>query len=135
MKTIAVEKGAVIRRDRHDITNHYIVEESQGVDALRVGPHRKGGRMKFRKKPVVVEAYQWTGTSLLDLKNFREAHNLPHWPIASRNGMTGICIPTLEGDHIARKGDWIIKGVAGEYYPCKPDIFEATYDPLEATDD
>jgi len=38
-------------------------------------------------------------------------------------------IPTLEGGHVASPGDWIIKGIAGEFYPCKPEIFEATYDP------
>jgi hypothetical protein len=43
-----------------------------------------------------------------------------------------LTIPTLEGSHIARHGDWIIKGVAGEFYPCKPEIFAATYDQVEA---
>lgn len=43
--------------------------------------------------------------------------------------MANMNIPTLEGDHIANIGDWIIKGVKGEFYPCKPDIFAATYDP------
>ena len=44
-------------------------------------------------------------------------------------GQSGLVIPTLEGDHLAEPGDWIIKGVKGEFYPCKPDIFAATYDP------
>lgn len=44
-----------------------------------------------------------------------------------------LVIPTLEGPHIASPGDWIIQGVQGEFYPCKPDIFEATYEPVEAS--
>ncbi len=59
---------------------------------------------KYRKKPLVIEAYQ-TETELL--------------------------IPTLEGNHIASAGDFIIRGVDGECYPCKPDIFIETYDPAD----
>jgi len=59
---------------------------------------------KFRKRPVVISAYQTDKREI---------------------------IPTLEGDMIAEPGDWIITGVKGERYPCKPDIFEATYEPAE----
>ena len=53
----------------------------------------------------------------------------PEVPFATWiNGI--LTIPTLEGDHIANVGDWIIQGVQGEFYPCKPDIFDATYEPV-----
>lgn len=79
--------------------------------------------MKFRKKPVVIEAVQWTGENLFELIEW---------------GLTGsymgvpkeLIISTLEGPHLARVGDWIIRGVNGEFYPCKPDIFEKTYEPV-----
>lgn len=84
--------------------------------------------MKFRKKPVVIEAWQswkdaWTRTFAW-----------PTWIIEAINNGTiydkdgEIYIKTLEGDHHVSDGDWIIQGVKGELYPCKPDIFEATYE-------
>ena len=81
--------------------------------------------MKFRKKPVVIEAVQWTGDNLSELckfvpKQFR--HNKIYQPMG---------IVTLEGVMTVVEGDWIIKGLKGEFYPCKPDIFEMTYEPVE----
>ena len=92
--------------------------------------------MKFRKKPVVVEAVKWTGENLFEIIAFiSEKPKLDHnvssdmWDsyrdIVKRDGLI---IRTLEGQHVASIGDWIIKGVQGEFYPCKPDIFEATYE-------
>ena len=76
----------------------------------------------YRKKPVVIEAVQFDGT----LQSL-EAMNLPS---VSQELTSDTCqIETLEGVMTARKGDWIIKGVHGEFYPCKPDIFAATYEP------
>lgn len=81
--------------------------------------------MKFRKKPVVIEAVQF--------RNGKIPHELDDAIIA---GLIRFCedgtllIDTLEGVMIGRSGDWIIKGVNGEYYPCKPDIFEKTYEPV-----
>lgn len=76
------------------------------------------------KKPIVIEAVQWTG------KNFEEV--LLFCPVLLDLGSTDtewpLIIPTLEGDHTARIGDFIIKGIQGEFYPCKPDIFKATYE-------
>ena len=86
--------------------------------------------MKFRKKPVVIEAWQWLGLNPGDARDFQEKNGLPRWYLGVRNGKTGMIIPTLEGDHLAQRGDWIIKGVAGEFYPCKPDIFKETYEPV-----
>ena len=80
---------------------------------------------KFRKKPVVIEAVQFTGN---------DAECLAFCPIARDpvDDRANLVIPTLEGDMLVSMGDWIIKGVKGEFYPCKPDIFDATYDPVEA---
>lgn len=78
---------------------------------------------KFRKKPVVIEALQYDGFNVQAIKEFTGGEAQYH-----RGKLT---IPTLEGDHIADEWDWIIKGVAGEFYPCKPEIFKATYDQVE----
>ena len=85
---------------------------------------------KYRKKPVVIEAQQFL--------NDAESYSVLHWvnegqmalgkPLAKWvNGV--MIIPTLEGDHTASPGDFIIRGVQGEHYPCKPNIFAATYEP------
>ena len=81
--------------------------------------------MKFRKKPVEVEAVQWTGQNTSQMKHFMMPSELQldHW-----NGNGRIRIRTLEGVMWASPNDWIIRGVKGELYPCKPDIFEATYE-------
>lgn len=83
---------------------------------------------KYRKKPVEIETWQWNGDSIEHTRTFCKINSLPNFNVGERNGMTGLVIPTLEGDHIAIKGDFIIKGVKDEYYPCKPDIFYKTYD-------
>ena len=86
--------------------------------------------MKFRKKPIVIEAMQLKEETLALFFAFvGELKNYPECRIAGTNPATGkITIKTLEGDMIAEENDWIIKGVNGEFYPCKPDIFEKTYD-------
>ena len=81
--------------------------------------------MKFRKKPVTIEAIQWNGSNVTELYAFTKGVD------DVRYSDDTLIIPTLEGDMVATKGDWIIKGIKGEYYPCKPDIFEATYEPVE----
>ena len=79
---------------------------------------------KFRKKPVVVEAIRWTEENEGEVYRFMgEARTM--------GGRGPLIVPTLEGEMLAYKDDWIIKGVAGEFYPCKPDIFEATYEAVE----
>lgn len=84
--------------------------------------------MKYRKKPVVIEAIQFTQNNFPEIKSF--TNGLAHsFGIRNSRDMAVSCIvPTLEGDHIATEGDYIIKGVKGEFYPCKPDIFEKTYE-------
>jgi len=85
---------------------------------------------QYRKKPVVVEAIQWNGgaVSTILIQRFmgRELEVLGVQNMDIKTG--GLVIPTLEGDMTASIGDYIIKGVKGEFYPCKPDIFEATYE-------
>ncbi|CAG5707444.1 TPA: hypothetical protein ACLYDT_001122 [Streptococcus pneumoniae] len=80
--------------------------------------------MKYRKKPVVVEAVQWNGNNHKEVIDFAENKI---WFDALGN----IWIATLEGDMVAKKGDYIIKGVQGEYYPCKLDIFAEIYEKTE----
>ena len=89
---------------------------------------------RYVKKPIVVEANQFTGNN--EIKDI-EMNWLVDWInaesnkiISSHNG-TSIFINTLEGEMRAECGDWIIKGVNGEFYPCKPDVFEKTYDVVE----
>lgn len=90
----------------------------------------KGGRrdMKFRKKPVVVDAVQWVGSNTVEISQFMDN---PLDNISSPPFTGTLIIKTLEGDMRASKGDWIIKGVNGEFYPCKPDIFNKTYEKVE----
>lgn len=80
--------------------------------------------MKFRKKPVIIEAIQFTG-------NDKECIEFCPTAIDPETDKPCLIIPTMEGDMTCSIGDWIIRGVKGEYYPCKPDIFEKTYEPVE----
>ena len=86
----------------------------------------------FRKKPVEIEAVQWKGDNLLEVVRHTGQHaSAAHFKWEEYEDLVardGLKIFTLEGKMHASIGDWIIKGVAGEFYPCKPDIFEATYD-------
>ena len=82
--------------------------------------------MKYRKKPIIVEAIQYTGQNMLYITDFIGINAKKYY-----TGFDHIIIHTLEGDMRADIGDWIIKGIKGEFYPCKPDIFEATYEKVE----
>ena len=84
---------------------------------------------KYRKKPVIIDACLFDG-------NIRSIDDFPisevrKFKLGSENGQYYLIIPTLEGDMKASKGDYIIKGINGEFYPCKPDVFEKTYDIIE----
>lgn len=87
---------------------------------------------KYRKKPVVIEAIQWTGSNIVDVMAFMHPQEPVHVNSLSPQKFTNaddlVGIQTLEGLMIANKGDFIIRGVKSELYPCKPDIFAATYD-------
>lgn len=83
--------------------------------------------MKFRKKPVVIDAVQYVGdenswNAIVQMGCPTDQHDTDE---------ESFRIPTLEGDMRVSLNDWVIKGVKGEFYPCKPDIFEATYEKAE----
>ena len=82
--------------------------------------------MKYRKKPVVIEAIKWTGENLDELRAFvpeEFRNNKIHQPLG---------LITLEGVLTISEGDYVIRGVKGEFYPCKPDIFEMTHEKVES---
>lgn len=76
---------------------------------------------RFRKRPVVVEAVQW----------FKDGDHDAVGRFDYPGGRVHYMIPTLEGNMEVSRGDWIITGVNGEHSPCKPDIFEKTYEPVD----
>ena len=97
-------------------------------------------KIKYRKKPIVIEALRWYGINQREMfdfltnyektneymTNYDDNFYIDHTKVSG-----GLVIKTLEGEHIANIGDYIIKGVKGEFYPCKPDIFEETYEVVE----
>ena len=92
----------------------------------------------FRKKPVVIEAVQFQNINREEIQQFvgKELKQEIHSDTAYEAGMgapiSSLTIETLEGNMKALPGDWIIKGVNGEFYPCKNDIFEKTYEKVES---
>jgi len=78
---------------------------------------------RYRKKPIIIEARLWDGSLAC-------ADEIVQWSngIVKKGPTNSLLIQTLEGEMRADVGDWIIKGVKGEFYPCKPDIFKATYE-------
>jgi len=82
--------------------------------------------MKYRKKPAIIEAMQNVVGRAETISTWMKSHGVsPMWDGAAFH------IPTLEGQMEAGRGDWIIRGVKGEFYPCNPDIFEATYEKMK----
>ncbi len=77
----------------------------------------------FRKKPIIIEARQYT-------RNGLEAEKVAEWCEGDQNDY-GVTIHTPEGEMLGEYGDWIIKGVRGEFYPCKPGIFKETYEEVQ----
>ncbi|MEL6968619.1 MAG: hypothetical protein AAFZ63_25645 [Bacteroidota bacterium] len=90
----------------------------------------------YRKKPVVIQALEFTGQNHKEVKSFISpgvevkfsVESDTAWQVGEGKPLTSAIIPTLEGDMKASPGDYIIKGLNGEFYPCKPDVFEKTYD-------
>lgn len=80
--------------------------------------------MRYKTKPCEIEAVQWTGENLTEILRFANTQN-----IDITSGV--LIIKTLEGDMVASTGDYIIRGLRGEYYPCKPDVFCKKYEPCE----
>ena len=91
--------------------------------------------MKYRKKPVVIKAVQWTGKNLRGIIDFIGLHrSVEEWSWEEYQNLVdreGLKIFTPEGPLMASIGDYIIKSAQGEFYPCKPDIFERTYEKVE----
>lgn len=84
---------------------------------------------KYRKKPVIIEAIQWDASA----ETWNELQKLGMTDVEpGEMGKECFYINTLEGKMKCEKGDWVIKGVKGEFYPCKPDIFEQTYDKCDS---
>lgn len=83
--------------------------------------------MKYRKKPVEVEAIKYISPYCIN-EMLRSWGN--DFDKVSTQKIGGLIIKTLEGEMLAKFGDWVIKGIKGEFYPCKPDIFESTYEPV-----
>lgn len=93
--------------------------------------------MKYVKKPVVIEAVQYNGSNACEIEEF-VGKNLRQTIVDDcgyQAGITaplvGLIIETLEGNMVANPLDYIIKGIKGEFYPCKPDVFEQTYEKAE----
>lgn len=94
--------------------------------------------MQYRKKPVVIEAIRWNGANEQEIRTFVGNPNLKvsrppsqfEYNEDLQDSMINILIPTLEGEMRADRNDYIIKGIKGEFYPCKPDIFEMTYEKM-----
>ena len=89
--------------------------------------------MKFRKKPIVIDAIQFTNESKDQCFHFVTCNKYASFDcdVDIKKDQPTLIIQTLEGEMKTQIGDWIIKGVKGEFYPCKPDIFEATYELAE----
>ena len=90
------------------------------VQFVLIGKNKITMIKKYVKKPVIIEAIQWTGENLSEIDKFVQAK-------VQKRALV-LIIPTLEGKMRASLGDYIIKGVNGEFYPCKPDIFAKTYE-------
>ena len=86
---------------------------------------------RYRTKPCEIEAVEWNGSNISEINDF--AGNSILW-MKDTNGQTILEIYTLEGIMLANIGDFIIRGLRGEYYPCKPDVFHKKYE-LIADDD
>jgi hypothetical protein len=85
--------------------------------------------MKYRKKPIEVEAIQYTGKNIGEIESFLGYKPKKYYDDITN--LTILAIETMEGALGATENDWIIKGIRGEFYPCKPDIFQETYEKIE----
>lgn len=82
---------------------------------------------KYKKKPVTIEALQWTGENLNEVRDFVGEYLMFNY----ESGIPQVYLKTLEGNMHASAGDYIIKGIYGEFYACKPDVFTETYEEVE----
>lgn len=91
--------------------------------------------MKYRKKPVIIDAVRWTGANLNECQAFlgEDYIRFMRQPPTPTGTPHTLFIATLEGEMEAPVGHWLIQGVKGEHYSCDPDVFAATYEPAEET--
>ena len=130
-KVIAYGETFAVKEYRGD------VERPDGPPPPQI-PKQGGNMAKYRKKPVVIEAVQLKWTTWNEMCDFLGDIISPDNPGRESEDYSDTCsedgpyieltIPTLEGDHVAKHGDFIIKGIKGEFYPCKPDIFKEIYE-------
>jgi len=86
---------------------------------------------RFRKRPVEIDAIQWTADNMEEMKKFLTGAIYWFSPEMGKSldkKNWTLCVITYEGTSVCSVGDWVIKGVKGEFYPCKPDIFTLTYE-------
>ena len=110
------------------------VLSNQYAKIERAAEHPTQGRVnqavdvsRFRKKPVEIDALLWNGSNVAAVREFFGGFSDWHFDICEL-----LVIKTLEGNMMANPGDWIIKGLKGEFYPIKPDIFAISYDAVES---
>ncbi|GAB3948354.1 hypothetical protein GCM10028805_22530 [Spirosoma harenae] len=139
MKKVAVLKNAHTKKEQQEIGDRWANSNNERMtigDTLeharqRLASQSTGGG-KYRKKPVVIDAFEWRG----DIDSFKLGQWHAEMGIGSEgkfvvNNDSTVSIHTLENVMTASPGDFIIRGVNGEFYPCKPDIFKKTYEPAE----
>ena len=118
---VVVGSGIAIRMNSLSARLHRGLASSSSLE------ERRNEMAKFRKKQIIVEAVQITDSTFTDPHpNTSHVKGILYNPVTRE-----VSIRTLEGEMIGRIGDWIITGVKGEHYPCKPDIFEESYEPME----
>jgi hypothetical protein len=100
---------------------------------MNVRQSTKGESMKFRKKPVVIEAIQFVGPESIATMKDAWGEEFNKFTTVGTETAKVMPISTLEGVMNACVGDWVIKGVKGEFYPCRADIFALSYDPAESS--
>jgi len=118
LKQYAKEKGTMVR----GTTDLSPLEMWLITKLFELKMTKENTMPKYRKKPIEVEAVQWKGNNYDEINSFFGSRKF----IGAENH--SVVIRTLEGRMLANVNDWIIKGVKGEFYPCKPDIFEQTYE-------
>lgn len=92
--------------------------------------------MKYQKKPIIIEALQWDGHNNSEIEDFAFGHTMWCGDLVHRRASESwmgvmLYIYTLMGQIKVEHGDYIIKGLGGEFYPCRPDIFEQSYEKVE----
>lgn len=122
-------EGYLLKHQLTDPTFSHYIEAVNATDCVS----------NYMKKPVVISAIQLTSENFSDVESFigiteLNRHYVNEHDFLSKSNPTGLFIKTLEGSMLANIGDYVIKGVQGEFYPCKPDIFTATYTPVSANE-